>query len=165
MSALQYHVLWLAVALACIALASAWITWHQARRDLRRRQAEEALDALARYAEWVAQQRRVVRFAGEAPSAHAALVKARQLQQAGFPELAPAMVGLLEVHAQMLDFLWRQQLLRAADPEAWLESDHDGRFLALWREHQLAVHQLAEQLRERVGELAVDAEPESVYPV
>lgn len=165
MSTLQYHALWLAVALAGIAVASAVIAWRQTRGELRCRQAEEALDALARYAEWVAQQRRAVRFAGEAPSGHAALVQARQLQQAGFPDLAPAMVDLLEVHARMLDFLWRQQQLRAADPEAWLESDHDSRFLALWREHQTAVHRLAAQLRDRAGELAVDAEPESVYPV
>lgn len=165
MSALQYNVLWVAVVLAGIAAASAWIAWRQSRRELRRRQAEDALDALARYAEWVARQRRVVRFAGEDPSGHAALVQARRLQQSGFPELAPAMVGLLEAHAQMLDFLWRQQQLRAGDPEAWLESDHDGRFLALWREHQLAVHRLATQLRACAGALAVDAEPESVYPV
>lgn len=165
MSALHYHALWLALALAGAAAASAWIAWRQSWIELRRRQAEDGLDALARYSEWVALQRRAVRFAGEAACGHEALVQVRQLQQAGFPELAPAMVSLLEVHARMLDFLWRQQQLRAADPEAWLESDHDSRFLALWHEHQTAVHRLAAQLRERAGALAVDADPESVYPV
>ena len=165
MSALQYHALWLALALAGIAVASGLIARRLSWGDLRRHQAEGALDALARYSEWLAAQRRAIRFAGDPPPGQSALVELRQLQQAGFPELAAAMVGLLEVHVRTLDFLWRQQQLRATDPEAWLESDHDSRFLALWREHRLAVHRLAEQLRERAGELLVDAEPESVFPV
>lgn len=165
MSALQYHALWLALALAIIAVASGVIARRLSWNELHRRQAEEALDALACYSEWLAVQRRAVRFAGDAPVAHSVLVQLRELQQAGFPQLAPATVDLLEVHARMLDFLWRQQHLRATDPEAWLESDHDSRFLALWREHQAAVHRLAAQLRERAGKLAVDAQPESVYPV
>ncbi len=165
MSALQYHALWLALALAGIAAASWVIARRRSWNDLRRRQAEHALDALARYSEWLASQRRAARFAGDAAPGHSALLELRQRQQAGFPELAPAMVGLLEVHARTLDFLWRQQQLRAIDPEAWLESDHDRRFLALWREHQMAVHQLAGQLRGCAGDLMVDADPESVFPV
>ncbi|WP_332816118.1 hypothetical protein [Ramlibacter sp.] len=165
MSTLQYHALWLALALAAIAVASGLIAWRLSWGDLRRRQAEAALDALARYSEWLAGQRRAGLFAGDPPPGHSALVELRRLQQAGFPGLAAAMVELLEVHARMLDFLWRQQQLRTADPEAWLESDHDSRFLALWREHRLAVHRLAAQLRERAGELALDAEPESVFPI
>ncbi|WBY03255.1 hypothetical protein PE066_06900 [Ramlibacter tataouinensis] len=161
MSTLQYHAVWLALALAGSAVASGVIARRVSRDDRRRRQAEQALEALARYCEWLAAQRRTARFAGDG----SALVQLRQVQQAAFPELALAMVELLAVHARMLDFLWAQQQLRAADPEAWLESDHDSGFLALWGEHRLAVHRLAEQLRASAGELAVDAEPESVFPV
>lgn len=165
MSTLQYHALWLAAVIAGSALASAWIARRVSWQDVRQRQAEQALQALARYGEWVAAQRRAIAFAGDRPRGDSALVQLRQWQQAGFPELAPAMIGLLEAHARMLDFLWAQQQLRAADPEAWLESDHDGGFLALWSELCVAMRRLAGPLRASAGELASDAEPESVFPV
>ncbi|WP_427913318.1 hypothetical protein ACPWT1_22315 [Ramlibacter sp. MMS24-I3-19] len=164
MQGLLYHASWIAVALALIAGASAWLSHHWRLRETRRHHAEEALDALARYSEWLAGQRRPGQFSGERTDAAAPLARVRTLQQASFPELAPALVHLYEVHARLLDFLWRQQLLQLRDPEGWLESDHDGRFMALWREHREVVHALAQTLRRRAGELLVDAEPESVYP-
>jgi hypothetical protein len=164
MSSLLYHALWIAIALTGIAVASGFIARRLRWRDLRRQQAEQALDALARYSEWLAAQRRSAAFLGDWPSERSPLTEVRELQQAAFPELASAMVRLLEVHARVLDFLWRQQCLRQRDPEAWLESDHDSGFMALWREHRLAVHQLADWLRGLAGELLVDAEPESVFP-
>jgi hypothetical protein len=151
-------------ALALIALASAIITWRLRRREQRRIGAEDALDALARYSEWLAAQRRNAGFQGDRPPGASPLVQLRRLQQGTFPELAAPMARLLEVHAQVLDFLWKQQLLRVRDPEAWLETDHDDLFMALWREHRAAVHQLADLLRDHAGELMVDADPESVFP-
>jgi len=161
---LLYHASWIAVALAVIAIASAWLARRRLLRDTRREHAEDALEALATYSEWVAAQRRQAMFQGDRTDGSAPLVRVRGAQQAAFPELAPALVRLLEMHARLLDFLWRQQLLRTRDPEAWLESDHDGRFMALWSEHRDIVHGMAERLRSQVGEPLVDAEPESVYP-
>lgn len=164
MTPLLYHALWIAIALTAMAVAGGFVARRLRWRDLRRQKAEQALDALARYSEWLAAQRRVAEFQGDWPPGRSPLVELRMLQQAAFPELAAGMVQLLELHGRVLDFLWQQQLLRQRDPEAWLESDHDNRFMALWREHGLAVHQLAEWLRGLAGELLVDAEPESVYP-
>ena len=164
MHGLLYHASWIAVALVLIAGASAWLSILARVRGTRRRHAEEALDALARYSEWLAAQRRHPQFQGDPLTATAPLARVRALQQACFPELAPSMVELLEVHARLVDFLWRQHVLRLRDPEGWLESDHDRRFMALWREHSQVVHGLAECLRSRAGGLLVDAEPESVYP-
>ena len=164
MSNLLYHALWIAIALAGIAVASAVIARRLRLREVRRKKAEEALDALARYSEWLAAQRRTANFQGDRPAQGSALVQLGQVQQAAFPELSGAMAQLLEVHSRMLDFLWKQQLLRVRDPEGWLESDHDNRFIALWREHRVAVHRLADRLRALAGELLVDAEPESVFP-
>ena len=161
MPALLYHALWIAIALAAIAAASGAYARRLRWRELRRDRAEQALDALARYSEWLAAQRRTAAFAGDRCGL---LQELREAQQAAFPELAPALAGLLEVHARILDFLWRQQLLRSRDPEAWLDSDHDGRFMALWREHRAAVHAMADRLRELVRDPLVDAEPESVFP-
>jgi len=164
MSGLLYHATWIAVALAVIAGASAWLSRRRLLRDLRRQHGEDALEGLAAYAEWLAAQRRSGAFVGDRTDATAPLQRVRIAQQAAFPELAPALVQLLELHARLLDFLWRQQVLRTRDPEAWLESDHDGRFMALWREHRGVVHGIAERLRAQAGGPLVDAEPESVFP-
>ena len=165
MSALQYHSLWLAIALAAVAVASALIARRLAWREWRRAQAEAALDALARYSEWLGAQRRTAAFAGDVPAERSALAELRAIQQLAFPELSGGLMALLQVHARALDFLWRQQVLRLRDAEAWLESDHDARFMALWEEHGTVVHALADRLRESAGGPLVDAEPESVYPV
>lgn len=164
MSPLQYHALWVALALLAIAVASALITRGLRHRELRRADAEQALDALARYSEWVAAQRRGVDFQGEPPPSRSPLAQLCALQARDFPGLAPFQVALLQVHARLLDFLWRQHAVRQADTEAWLESDHDRRFLLLWTEHRAAVHALADQLRAVAGELAADAQPEAVFP-
>jgi hypothetical protein len=163
MSALQYHSLWMGLALALIAVASAVLAWRARVRDARRLHAEEALDLLARYSLWLAAWRRLPGFDGEGQQG-LALARLRDLQQASFPELAEAMAQLLEMHGRILDFLWRQELLRLRDPEAWLESDHDARFMGLWRQHRESVHAIADRLRGRAGQLLVDAEPESVFP-
>jgi len=164
MSLLQYHALWIAIALSGIAVASAVITHRLRLRELRRLQAEQALEALARYCEWLAAQRRAAVFQGEPPPEGSALVRLCALQRSSFPQLCGPTVALLLVHARMLDFLWRQQALRDVDTDAWLESDHDARFLALWREHGAAVHELADRLRERAGVPLTDAQPEAVFP-
>ena len=40
-----------------------------------------------------------------------------------------------------------QQALRLQDPEAWLESDHDVRFLEQWRMLDVAVERMAQELK------------------
>lgn len=164
MPSLLYHALWIAIALVGIAAASALIARRLRQREFRRVGAEAMLDALAGYSEWLAGQRRTAAFPGDLPPEVSALTQVRRLQQARFPELSFALVRLLEVHTCMIDFLWKQQLQRTRDPEGWLDSDHDRRFIALWREHRQAVHLMADRLRALAGEGLVDAEPESVFP-
>lgn len=163
MTGLLYHASWIAAALALIAAASGWLSFQWRRRETRRARAQQALDALARYAEWLAAQRHAL-FNGDRTDPMAPLAQLRMALQASFPELSPTLVQLLELHARLVDFLWRQQLLQLRDPEGWLESDHDRRFMALWREHREVVHAVAETLRGSAGGPLVDAEPESVYP-
>lgn len=57
------------------------------------------------------------------------------------------MVEILIVHHRLVDFLWNQPLLHYKDPERWLESDHDSRFLALWRQHRQATGKVQIPLR------------------
>jgi hypothetical protein len=146
-SSLVYFSLWLVAALIAIALVSATIARGLRLREVRRLKALELLDALDRYSEWVAAQRRATFFQGEGEDAETPLEEARHIKQGWFPELADDLVEILIVHSRLVDFLWNQQLLRLKDPERWLESDHDSRFLELWRQHRYAVEGVQIKLR------------------
>ena len=156
MSNIVYFSLWLVAALVAVALASATIARSLRLREVRRLKALELLDALARYSEWAAAQRRAPFFQGDGEDASLPLEQARQIKQGWFPELAGDMVEILIVHNRLVDFLWNQQLLRLKDPEGWLESDHDTRFLALWRQHRYAL----EGVELKLGLLAHMQDPE-----
>ena len=130
-----------------IALVSATIARSLRMREVRRLKAGELLDALSRYSEWVAAQRRAPFFQGEGDDGLSPLEDARNIEQGWFPGLAGDMVEILIVHNRLVDFLWNQQLLRSGNPEAWLESDHDTRFLQLWRQHRYAVEGVQIKLR------------------
>lgn len=147
MSSIVYYSLWLIAALVAIALLSATIARSLRIREVRRLKALDLLDALARYSEWVAAQRRTSFFHGAGEDGLAPLEDARHIKQGWFPELATDMVEILMVHSRLLDFLWHQQTLRWKDPEAWLESDHDSRFLELWRQHRYAIEGVQIKLR------------------
>ena len=146
-SNIVYFSLWLVAALTAIALMSATIVRGLRLREVRRQKAVQMLDALARYSEWGASQRRAAVFEGEGQDATDALEEAHRIKQGWFPELAEDMVEILIVHNRLVDFLWNQQVLRFKDPERWLESDHDTRFLELWRQHRYAIEGVQIKLR------------------
>lgn len=147
MSNVVYFSLWLVAALIAVALVSATIARSLRLSEVRRIKALELLDALDRYSEWVAGQRRATFFQGEGDQAETPLEEARHIKQGWFPELAGDMVEILIVHNRLVDFLWNQQLLRLRDPERWLDSDHDSRFLELWRQHRYAMEGVQLKLR------------------
>lgn len=147
MSSVVYYSLWLVAALIAVALVSATIARSLRLREVRRLKALELLDALDRYSGWVASQRRATFFQGEGDAAETPLEEARHIKQGWFPELGGDMVEILIVHNRLVDFLWNQQVLRYKDPERWLESDHDSRFLQLWRQHREAIEGLQMTLR------------------
>lgn len=159
MSNVVYFSLWLVAALIAVALVSATIARGLRLREVRRLKALELLDALDRYSEWVAAQRRATFFQGEGDDAETPLEEARHIKQGWFPELAGDLVEILIVHSRLVDFLWNQQLLRLKDPERWLESDHDSRFLELWRQHRYAIEGVQIKLRSlaRMPQLQPDA--------
>lgn len=145
---------YLAACLLAALLAVGVLSWllarHQRRQDLRRIQAGRMLRALQRYSDWICAQRLAAVFQGEGPEAAAALDEACTIRLACFPELAGDMAELMAVHNRILHFLGTQQALWLRDPERWLESDHDKRFLALWRQHRFCL----EALLARLGEVA-----------
>lgn len=147
MSSIVYFSSWLVAALIAIALVSATIARGLRLHEVRRLKALELLDALERYCEWVAAQRRATFFQGDADDAQTPLEEASHIKQGWFPELAGDMVDILIVHNRLVDFLWNQQMLRLKDPERWLESDRDSRFLELWRQHRYAIEGVQMKLR------------------
>jgi hypothetical protein len=159
-SYVEYYLLWLAGGLAAIAIVSALITQRLRRRVMRRLKAVELLDALGRYSEWVAAQRRNLLFQGDVQEDACALAEVRGVLRQWFPDLEAAAAQVFTVHARLVEFLASQQALRLQDPEAWLESDHDLRFLEQWRELDAAVERLARDPR-LLGDFAA-AGPEPV---
>lgn len=142
-----YFGAWLLAALAAAGVLSFFAVRLWRLHALRREQGLRMLDALTRYCEWVAAQRRAPLFVGESPEAAHALDEACAIRVACFPDLAGEMAELLAVHNRLVDFLDRQQQLKLRDAEAWLETDHDRRFLALWHQQALAIRAIQDKLR------------------
>lgn len=163
MSNFAYYLLWLAAGLVIIAVISAMIARHLRIRVLRRVKAAELADALNCYSEWVAAQGRCAFFQGGTPESECALQVLRAGGQQWFPELSTQAQEILAVHGRVVDFLRDQQVLRLHDPEAWLESDHDARFMELWRQHLWAVHVMLERLKALAGSRGAQQEP-GTYP-
>ena len=134
--------------LAAVGVLSWLLARHQRSQDLRGMQAQRLLQALQRYSEWVCAQRLAAVFHGEGPEAAAALDEACMIRRAWFPELAGDMAELMAVHNRLLNFLGLQQALWLRDPERWLASDHDKRFMALWRQHRFALQALLAKLEQ-----------------
>jgi hypothetical protein len=164
MDTTTYLAAWLLAALVGIGLLSALLARHKRRHDLRRMQAERMALALQRYSEWVCAQRLAAVFQGEGPDAAAALDEACTIRLAWFPELAGDMAEVMAVHNRIVNFLSTQQALWLRDPERWLASDHDKRFMALWRQHRFALQALHEKLEHATSVRIVTApRRESTY--
>ena len=160
-----YLAAWLVPLLAVIGLLSWLLTRHQRRYDLRRIQGQRLLDALQQYSDWVCGQRLAAVFQGEPAEAAEALDEACTIRLAWFPELAGDMAQVVAVHNRIINFLGTQQALWLRDPEHWLESDHDKRFMALWRQHRFALQALQVRLEEATSVRIGPAAPgrESTY--
>lgn len=127
-----------------------WLAHHQRRQELLQMQAGRLLRALQRYSDWVRAQRLAAVFQGEGQEAAAALDAACTIRLTWFPDLAGDMAEVLAVHNRLVSFLSHQQALWLRDPEHWMESEHDKRFMALWRQHCFAVQALQAKL-ERIA--------------
>jgi hypothetical protein len=137
LSAAGYYLLWLAVGLVLSAALSAAITAHLRMRELRRFQAVQLREALAQYSQWIFSQRHAAFFDADIQEAGTSFVRELcELQQHCFPELAAPAREMLAIHQGLIEFMRAQDVLRRNDAEAWLESDHDARFMELWRQHQ-----------------------------
>ena len=158
MNATTYLAAWMLAALAIVGVISLVLTRYKRRYDLRAIEARRLLQALQRYSDWVGTQRLAAVFQGEGPEAEAALDDACTIRMAWFPELAGDMAELMGVHNRLIIFLSTQQALWLRDPENWLESEHDKRFMALWRQHQYALRALHAKLQQ-VTSVRIDLAP------
>jgi len=158
MNTTTYLAAWILAALAVVGVMSLLLTRYKRHCDLRAIEARRLLQALQRYSEWVETQRLAAVFQGEGPEAEAALDDACTIRMAWFPELAGDMAELMGVHNRLIIFLSTQQALWLRDPENWLESEHDKRFMALWRQHQYALRALHAKLQQ-VTSVRIDPAP------
>jgi hypothetical protein len=138
----------LIAALLALCGLSALVARLKSRRDLRRAQADQLLRALQRYSAWVCAQRLAAVFDAQDRQAATLLAQAHTVRTAWFPELARDMAKLMAVHKRLVHFLGAQHALWLRDPQHWLESEHDQRFMALWRQHRFALHALLARLEQ-----------------
>lgn len=164
MSNFAYYLLWLAAGLVLIAVISAVIARQLRQRVLRQINAVALLEALHRNGEWIATQRQAILPQDEGQQDGAALLAVRALRQQWFPELRAEGEEVFAAHARLVEFLTSQQELRLQDPEAWLLSDHDARFMELWRQHLRAVQVLTEKLKLVTGTPDKELEPRRTFP-
>jgi hypothetical protein len=148
MDTTTYLAAWLLAALLAIGFLSAFLARFKRQHDLRRIQAERMTQALQRYSDWLCAQRLAAVFQGEGPEAAAALDEACTIRLAWFPEMTGEMAELMAVHNRLVNFLSSQQSMWLRDPERWLASDHDKRFMALWRQHQYTRQALLARLEQ-----------------
>jgi hypothetical protein len=137
----------LIAALLAVAALGSLLARLRSHRDLRRAQADRLLRPLQRYSAWVCAQRLAAVFDGDRQAA-ALLEEAHEVHAAWFPELARDMAKLMAVHRRLTHFLGAQHALWLRDPQHWLESEHDQRFMALWRQHRFALHALLARLEQ-----------------
>jgi len=150
-STTAYYLAWLGAGLMVIALASALIVRHLRWGWTRKAMAARLFDALDRCSAWVAAQRHAMLFQPDAWGGDAALEEVRTIQRQWFAPLAREAQALQAAHAQLAEFLWTQQALRLTDTEAWLLSEPDTQFMALWRQHRAATQTLAVKLERVAG--------------
>ncbi len=151
MTTTAYYLAWLGVGLTAIALASALIVRHLRRGLARQVMAARLFDALDRCSAWVAAQRQAMLFQPDAWGGDPALEEVRTIQRKWFAPLEREAQQLYAAHSQLAEFLWTQQALRLTDTEAWLLSDPDMQFMALWRQHRAAAQELAVKLESLAG--------------
>lgn len=145
MSSFHYHLLWLLAGLALVALISATLTRRLRRHAQRHAQARTLLDALTRYAVWVAVQRSGGVVESDRAIAEAALREAGDLQARWFPALRPALETLIESDRRLHAFVREQQALRVHDPEAWLDSQPAAVATDLWQDHTHTLQSLIQE--------------------
>ena len=151
MSTTAYYLAWLGVGLSVIALVSGLIVRHLRLGWTRQAMAARLFDALDRCSTWVAAQRQAMLFQPDAWGGDAALEEVRTIQRQWFAPLTHEAQELYAAHAQLAEFLWTQQALRLTDTEAWLLSEPDTQFMALWRRHRAAAHALGSKLEGVAG--------------
>jgi hypothetical protein len=167
MDSTTYLAACLFLALLGVGVLSWLLARYRRRHDLRRIEAHRMLRALQRYSDWLCAQRLAAVFQGESRDAAAALDDACTIRMAWFPELAGDMAELMAVHNRIINFLGTQQALWLRDPEHWLESEHDKRFVALWRQHRFALEALLARLEQvtsvRIQPAATAPRSQSTY--
>jgi hypothetical protein len=159
-----YYALWLVAGLLVVAGISFAVALRWRRTVLRRAKAAELMRALSHYSDWVASQQRTAVVHGAASEGDASLRRVQALRQQWFPEFHAEAAQIRAVHEHLIEFLQSQFTLRMSDAEAWLDSDPDAGYMALWAQHQRATGQLAHRLTTATGVLVPGEFPESIFP-
>jgi hypothetical protein len=118
-------------AVSIVGLGAGALLWWREQARRRRQQLREAgyrlIHELKAYSAWI-ELLHGEPFTNDEPeqlTAAQTLRNARTIVQADFPELAPAILRLLQGDTRLMAHLWQQKVLRLSDPAAWVPYDRD----------------------------------------
>lgn len=129
--------------------------WRARRRTLKRRMAGYVLlDCLKAYSAWMDYQREEL-FQTRNPEdlgTPEPLMRACEIKDEWFPQLAPQMVRLLHSHRQMMEYLWEQRILRMSHASARASILADPRYQQLRDLQDATMDGLFVRCRQLIGD-------------
>lgn len=142
------------LALAVALLAQGLRHLRRKRAAVRRAQGYRLIHALGAYSAWIESQRDLpftARSLDELTSPQP-LSQARRIKRQCFPSLAPNMIGLLQAHSRMIEYLWEQSLLRLSQGAAWRPACEDAQYQQLRGAQEELIDEMIARCRELIGD-------------
>jgi hypothetical protein len=149
----------IALLLVAIALAIAIVLWRlrvrMLRRAARRRAAGyQLMDCLKAYTVWIDWHRDepLLHQDPETLAVPAALKQAVQIKDEHFPELSRLMLQLLQMHRELMQYLWEENILRMSGAGTGRPHYADPRYHQLRDTQDAALDSLFLRCRQLIGE-------------
>jgi hypothetical protein len=124
------------------------------RRAVRRAAGYELMDCLKAYTAWIDWHRDepLLHQNPEELAIPAVLAQAVRIKDEHFPELAPLMVQLLQMHGELMQYLWEQNILRMTHSDGMRPHYGDPRYHQLRDGQDAALDSLFLRCRELIGD-------------
>jgi hypothetical protein len=124
------------------------------RQDRLRAQGYELIFSLKSYSAWVdcqSDEPLTSRDADELASPQP-LARARALKDAAFPGLSQHMLRLLQAHSRLVEYLWRQNLMRLSQASGWQPAWQDAHYQQIRGAQEDLIQEMIGLCQEMIGD-------------
>lgn len=150
------NLLLLSLATGLALAAGLWSLRLRVRRQRARRRAAgyELMDCLKAYTAWIDLHRDepLLHRNPEELSIPAVLAQAVRIKDRHFPELASLLLQLLQIHRELMQYLWEQNILRMTHSDGLRPHYGDPRYHELRDRNDAALDSLFRRCRESIGD-------------